>query len=244
VEVRYVGGGAAVALPRLFVLAVGISQYGDRSLNLDYAAADAQAAAEAYQTHSRKLFDKIETKVLVNEQATRRGILQGLIWLRENARTGDYPVFYFAGHGALYFAGHGEKDKDGALYFLGGIPGRLTAILDACHSGDIDGKKRGPHGLTDDLLRDLIAEESGLVVLCATTGNELAGESRTHGHGMFTVALLEGLAGKAEKDSTGAVYLHELDRYITNRVKELSKGQQHPVLGKPTSIRSFPVSKP
>jgi WD40 repeat protein len=260
VEVRYVGGGAQVELPRLCILAVGISRYGDRTLNLDYADADARAVVDAYQAHSRKLFAKIETRLLLDEQATRRGILQGLIWLREQVKAGDYPV--------LYFAGHGEKDKDGALYFLpadvdardlastaisaddlkrllGGIPGRLTAILDACHSGGIDGgRTRGPHGLTDDLLRDLIAEESGLVVLCATTGNEQAQESTAHKHGVFTQALLEGLAGKADANGDGVVYLDELGLYLNQRVGELSRRQQHPVLGKPTSVRAFPVSKP
>jgi WD40 repeat protein len=260
VEVRYTGGQAQVELPRLFVLAIGISQHTDKTLKLDYAALDAQAVAAAYKTHSQKLFRQVETKVLTDQDASRRGILQGLIWLRENVRQGDYAVFYFGGHG--------EKDKDGALYFLpaeadvrdlastaisgdhlkrllNSIPGRLTAVLDACHSGGIDGgRQRGPHGLTDDLLRDLIAEESGLVVLCATTGNEKAQESHRYKHGVFTLALLEGLAGKANRDKEGVIYLHELERYLVERVQELTGRQQHPVVGQPTSIRSFPVSKP
>jgi hypothetical protein len=40
------------------------------------------------------------------------------------------------------------------------------------------------------------------------------------------------------------VYLNELDAYVTDRVKELTKGQQHPVTAKPTSIRSFPLARP
>jgi WD40 repeat protein len=261
VTVRYVGGAAArVELPRLFVLAIGISRHKDRTLDLDYAAGDARAMAAAYRKHAGKLFRTIEVKVLPDKRATRRGILQGLIWLREQVKPGDYAVFFFAGHG--------KKDSDGALYFLptegdvrdlagtgisaddlkrhlNSIPGRLTAILDACHSGGIGaGKTRGPHGLTDDLLRDLIAEESGLVVMCSATGNEDAHESHAHKHGVFTVALLEGLAGSASKTKDGAVYLTALDAYVTKRVKELSKNQQHPVTGKPTSLRDFPVSKP
>ena len=82
------------------------------------------------------------------------------------------------------------------------------------------------------------------MVLCATTGNEKAQESHQLRHGVFTVALLEGLAGKAELSQDGAVYLHELERYVTNRVRELTRRQQNPVRGKPTSLRSFPVSKP
>ena len=64
------------------------------------------------------------------------------------------------------------------------------------------------------------------------------------GPGNFTCALVEGLSGKAAKAGNGAVYLHHLDAYVTDRVKELSKGKQHPVSAKPTTIRSFPLSKP
>jgi hypothetical protein len=55
---------------------------------------------------------------------------------------------------------------------------------------------------------------------------------------------LEGLAGKANRDKEGAVYLLELETYLVERVQELTGRQQHPVVGQPTSIRSFPVSKP
>jgi DNA-directed RNA polymerase specialized sigma24 family protein len=57
-------------------------------------------------------------------------------------------------------------------------------------------------------------------------------------------ALPDVEARKADYNQDGVVYFHELDGYVTERVKELSKGQQHPVTARPTSIRSFPLSKP
>jgi hypothetical protein len=276
VEVRYVGGGAAgVELSSLYILAVGISKYNDDSLNLDYAAADARALAEAYQAHSKKLFRRIETRVLPDREATREKILDGLEWLRTSATQRDYVVFFFAGHG--------ERDNTGTLYLLPveadlkrltatgideavlkrqlvNLPGKVTAILDACHSGGISrpGKKRSAAGLTDDLLRELMAAENGLVVLCSATGNELAGESNIHRHGIFTQALLEGLAGqeitiqdgketrklRAAPDGDGVIFFHHLEGFLLDRVKDLSKGQQHPMVYKPDGMRSFPVSKP
>ena len=65
-------------------------------------------------------------------------------------------------------------------------------------------------------------------------------ESPQVGHGYFTLALVEGLSGKADYNHDGVVQLNELDLYVTDRVKELSKGMQHPVTARPTSIRSFP----
>jgi WD40 repeat protein/uncharacterized caspase-like protein len=266
VQVSYTGGETKVRLPRLFVLAVGISEHRDRTLNLDFAARDAAAVAEAYQKHSRKLFREVpRARVLRNAEATRSGIIKGLLWLRDNVKQGDYAVFHFAGHGRkdrtdnLFFLPHEAdvKDLDGTAIsaadmrrYFRGISGRLTVILDACHSGAVasrprvGGRKRGGDGLTDDLLRDLITEENGVVVMCATTGEEEAHESPEHKRGMFTQALLEGMAGKANKSKDGAVYLHELQSYVTNRVVALSKSRQHPVIYSPDAVRSFPVSKP
>ncbi len=45
-------------------------------------------------------------------------------------------------------------------------------------------------------------------------------------------------------DGDGTVYLSELDLYVTERVKGLTQGRQHPVTQKPTTIRSFPLAKP
>ena len=59
----------------------------------------------------------------------------------------------------------------------------------------------------------------------------------------FTLAVNEGLSGKADINKDGSVYNHELDQYVSDRVKELSRGQQHPVTGKPVGLRPFPLSK-
>jgi uncharacterized caspase-like protein len=278
VEVRYVGGDATpVELPALYVLAVGISKYHDDKLALDYAAADARAVATAYQTHSKTLFrkDGIKVKVLTDKDATREAIADGLEWLRASATERDYAVFFFAGHG--------DKDGTGTLYLLPveadvkrlaatgidqgllkrqlvNLPGKVTGILDACRSGNLgrEGKKRSAADLTDDLLRELMQAENGLVVLCSATGNEQAGESNAHKHGIFTQALLEGLAGqeitvqdgketrklRATPDRDGAIFFHQLESFLHERVKDLSRGQQHAIVYKPDGMRSFPVSKP
>jgi hypothetical protein len=93
-------------------------------------------------------------------------------------------------------------------------------------------------------VRDLTREENGVVVMCSTTGRQYSLENNAHRAGNFTVALVEGLSGKAAKGSDGAVYLHHLDAYVTDRVKALSKGRQHPVTSKPSTIASFPLARP
>lgn len=266
VEVVCAGGGELadqVRLPKLYVVAVGISDYsGD--LKLSYAAKDAEALTAALKSHSKLLFREIEVQTITNGHATRSAVLKGLGWLRSNMTQNDYGIFFFAGHR--------EFDNDGSVYFLpvdvdpqdllttaigddqfkkalAGIPGKMMTMLDSCNSGAVAGSQTGKRrsassSLTDDLVRDLITDENGVVAMCSSTGREFSLENNEFRQGNFTLALVEGLSGKADFNKDGVVYLNELDTYVTDRVKELTKGQQHPVTGKPGSIRSFPLAKP
>jgi hypothetical protein len=89
-----------------------------------------------------------------------------------------------------------------------------------------------------------VTDDYGVVVMCSAMGTESAIESAAVQHGYFTLALVEGLTGKADFNKDGVIHLNELDLYVTNRVKDLSKGRQHPVTARPASIRSFPLTRP
>jgi WD40 repeat protein len=258
VVVAYAGAEKEEAVkPTLYVLAIGVADYRARGLRLHYAAQDAQALAGAFQKHSQPLFHDIRVRLLTDGKATRAGVLQGMKWLRQEVTQRDYAV--------VFFSGHGHRDADGTLYFLPAdvdpddvastsvtaeqimnplkaLPGKILVLLDTCHAGGVGGGKR--KSLTDDLVRDLVREESGLAVLCSSTAREESLENNEHRLSNFTLAVVEGLSGKAGKALNGAVYLHHLDAYVTDRVKQLSRGQQHPVTRRPETVASFPLSRP
>jgi WD40 repeat protein len=96
---------------------------------------------------------------------------------------------------------------------------------------------------TDDLVRALSNDEHGVITMSSSTGQEVSIESAALKHGYFTEALTEGLSGKADSNNDGLVYLTELDAYLVNRVKDLSKDSQHPVTAKPPGVRPFPLSR-
>lgn len=250
-----IAGGSADDRPNLYVLAVGINDYpGD--LKLDFAVPDADAITQSLKEKSGPLYRKIEVKLIKDKQATRRAIEQGLAWLGSKMTHQDV--------GVVFFSGHGDKDDDGNFFLisvdvnprnlagscvagdyvkkrLGEMPGRIIAMLDACHSGAAGDRQRRI-AITDDLVRDLITEDYGIIVMSSSLGREFSLESLEFKHGFFTLALMEGLAGKADFNRDGLVYLSELDAYAVRRVKELSKGQQTPVTAKPPTVRSFPLS--
>jgi hypothetical protein len=257
-EITVVCETETTRLPKLYALIVGISTYPDQ-LALRFAARDAKAVASALARHCRPLFGHVETRLVTDHQATRIGVLEGFSWLKSQMTQRDVGVIFYSGHGA--------KDPEGVFYFLPvdgnpnellvsavsedqikrvveSVPGRLILLLDACHTGAIGGDRRkAVGGVADDLVRDLLTDDYGAVVMCSSTGREVSVERDEWQHGAFSKALIEAISGDADYNRDRTVYLNELDAYLSARVKELTQGRQHPVTQKPTTIRSFPISK-
>jgi uncharacterized caspase-like protein len=261
VSVTYTAGGdAGPAQGNLYVLAVGINAYKGRN-RLDCAVPDAKSISEALAKQQGKgLYRKVQTKLLTDQQASRKDILAGLAWLKQNMKGNDLAVFFYAGHGA-------KDKKTGKFYFLpldldpadlpktavsedevkavlAQIPGKVLLLLDACHSGKI-GVAGGWSGKrpADDMQRDLASDDYGVVVICAAKEHEESEERAELGHGLFTTAILEALAGKAEHRG-GVVRLFGLASYVSDRVRELSQEEQTAVCAITTRTGSFPLAKP
>jgi WD40 repeat protein len=263
VEVTSTAGGDVVAnkpaAGTLYVLAVGINAYPGR-LRLECAAPDARLIEKTFKEHGKGLFRDVQTRLLTDRDATQKNIRDGLAWLKKQAKPGDFAV--------VFYAGHGEGKADTGFYLLpidmnprnlaetavsgdelkkqlGELPCATLLLLDACYAGSFDGgkKKRALPAAADAAVRDFVYD-SGLVVMCGASKEETAGEEDRGGHGFFTRALAEGLAGKGSRGRDGLVYLHHLNAYVTDRVKELSDGEQMPTCSIPSTVRSFPLAKP
>lgn len=74
-----------------------------------------------------------------------------------------------------------------------------------------------------------LGEDTGTTIISASGGEQSAWESGTWGHGAFTLALLEGLEGRADLDSDGRVMLSEIQQQVPRRVEELTGGLQLPM---------------
>src|SRR5262249_8355056 len=96
----------------------------------------------------------------------------------------------------------------------------------------------------DDLVRDLVTDDYGIVCMCSSLGSEYSLESPETEAGFFTKSVVEGMDGAADIDHDRIIYIHELDYYSTWRVRELSSGQQNPVTGRAAGVHSFPLGRP
>jgi hypothetical protein len=241
--------------PNLYILAIGVSDYQYADYNLDMAHKDAEAIADAFDTQRGALYQTVSTRLLTNQAATQDNILDGLDWILKESTQKDLSLLFVAGHGFkdergnYYFLPHDADPerlrRTGVLWFnfqdvLTNLPSKVVFMVDTCHSGSITGKRRSVTDLTD-ALRDLVHAESGVVVMTASTGREVSVEHPDWGHGAFTKAILEGLEGQANYNNDRTIDIKELDLFITNRVKELTQGSQHPTTEIPKTMPNFPV---
>ena len=244
--------------PKLYVLAVGVSAYQDADLRLDLAAKDALDFGAAWNEQKGRLYSGVEVRALTDAQATKGDILDGLEWLQRQVTSKDVAV--------LFFAGHGINDSTGMFYFLPvdadleklkrtgisqsditstvtGIAGKVLVFMDACHSGNLMGKmKRRGLVVVSSVINELASAENGAVVFSSATGRQYALENKEWGNGAFTKAVVEGIRGKADYKSTGRITMNMLDLYVSERVKELTRGQQTPTTVKPPNVPDFPVA--
>jgi WD40 repeat protein len=240
-------------LPNLYVFAAGINEY-PRPMRLNFASTDAQAITKVLREKTTGVFGKVEIRMLLDKEATKANIMQGLAWLESNMTANDIGVFFFSGHGT--------KDDDDNFYLvpvdvgrsaktcvsgeevkqkLANMPGRLVAMLDACHSGSAAESFQA--GRADDLVRDLLDDDCGVVVICSSLGEEYSLESPATKAGFFTLGMVEGLSGRADLNKDGFVFINEACFYAAIRVKQLSRGMQNPTLGKSPNIKPFALTK-
>ncbi|KOR31109.1 hypothetical protein TI05_13035, partial [Achromatium sp. WMS3] len=193
-----------VIKPKLYVLAIGESDYHESELYLEFPAKDAQDFVNVISKQKDTLYRDVEVKILKN--ATRQQILKGLEWLEREVTAKDVAM--------LFLAGHGDNDRNGNYYFipvdanperlkstavfyadikstLVGLPGKTLLFLDTCHAGNVMGSRRSLVPDVNQVVNDLIRAENGIVVFTASTGRQYAMEHKSWGNGAFTKALVE-----------------------------------------------------
>ncbi len=247
--------------PRLNAVLIGVSAYSDKSLRrgVEFAADDATALRDLLERQrERGLYREVTMKLLVNADATRENIVDALVWLRRQTTSNDISVVFMAGHGVadegrVFFLPVGADtdrltatglSQSDLLDLLGRVSGRKIAFLDFCHSGGavLAQNKRG----RDDvdivgLLNQLHEPGSGLIVFAAATAREPAIQLAEQHHGAFTIALLDALSGGADLLHHGAVGTAELNVFITDRVRTLTAGKQHPIMERADDLPDFPL---
>ncbi len=249
---------AFVVKPKLYIFAVGVSQHADSKFNLKLADKDAGDFVKAMMAQKDLLYREVVVKLLTNEKATKDDVLDGLDWIRQETTSNDVAMVFFAGHGVndqnnyYYFCPYNVDPsrllRTGVAFSdikktVSAIAGKALFFVDSCHSGNAIGlaARRGPLDI-NIVINELSSAENGVVVFSASTGSESSYEREEWNNGAFTKALVEGLGGAASIGNTGRITYNMLNVYISERVKELTKGQQHPTMISPQTVPDFPIA--
>jgi WD40 repeat protein len=224
------------------VLAIGINEYKNSKLNLNYAKPDALSFSKIVDERSSPLFSNIRIHTLYDRDASRGNILKKLDELGNEVRSEDVFILYYAGHGSMvenkfYFI----PTENLRLYDESGLQKeaieaaviqeklkkiaalKQLIVMDACQSGG-SVELLATRGANEEKAIAQLSRSSGVHVLASAGSEQFAAEFAELGHGLFTYVLMKALEGEADgAPRDGKVTIYELKSYIDDQVPEMTR---------------------
>jgi|GEM_PF-3580877 len=237
-EVNIIRRTAIARAPKLHILAIGINDYFDTRLQLNYAVNDVNKLVESLVDASDDLYSDIDTTLLLNEASTKQGIDKAFVNISKQLGPEDVFMLFVAGHGLTvdgryYFIPQDFRYRnqqsvvnDGIgqgqwQSWLASVPAEKSILMfDTCESGSLTDMV-ATRGMEQAVAIDKLGRSIGRTIISASsdTGPALEGYK---GHGLFTYALLQAIE-HADISDNGFVEVTELVRYIDEQVPQLSK---------------------
>lgn len=253
------------AKPSLYAVVIGINEYKNPKLLLNYAVADAGLFSDSLQAGATGLFDKVVIKRLVTKEETTSENITAELKKMQTLNPDDLFVFYVASHGAVddgeYFlitsnvgSTSTAKLKTDAISqtalkgLVANIPtAKKLIVIDTCNAGALGDAIQTAmltRGMSEDTAMKVLSRAVGSTILSAATGVQEALEG-FNGHGLFTYVLSQGISGKADSDKDGFIKTTELANYVDDEVPTLAerifKKAQYPTVA--PSGQAFPIGK-
>lgn len=228
---------------------LGISDYQDNRLDLQYADRDAEAMRKILVEQQGFRADHVQ--LLTNSQATLGQVRTALFNFLAATKPEDLALIFLAGHGVqdsknpdnYFFLVHDSKlDNLGGtaipMWDLGSLMDftiraqRILVFADTCHSGAVLEKGNAAPGATLNFFNkylEVLARRKGRLVVTASQSHESSLEKPELQHGVFTQSLLLGLGGSADDNpADGVVTAGELIDFVRANVPTETHGDQHP----------------
>lgn len=203
----------------IYLVSAGVSDYPGYDNDLTLPAEDARAMHRLYRKNS-----SATSVLLTNSNATKGNILKAMRKAYSNAKTNDIVVFYFSGHG--YPGGFVAYDEyiryeDVRVIFSSCKAKNKMIFADACFSGDMrDGESIG-----------YIDSRNNIMLFLSCRSDEFSIETPyMMKNGFFTACLVRAMKGGADENRDRIITALELFEAVSQEVKDLSGGRQHPVM--------------
>ena len=253
------------AMDDAYALIVGVAGYAHIAGLPDAVRNDARDVRDILADPRHGGYPPGHVTLLLDEQATRAGILGALADLAAHGNAGSSVVIYISGHGARVTSGAraGEyllpvdavlaSAEDLASTAISGaefaaalraIPaGKVLVVFDCCHAGGIGQPKdlAAPlvkAGLPDSYYERLAAGR-GRAILASSRDSESSYVLPAAANSLFTRHLLDGLRGGISSED-GLIRVFDLFEYLQPRVTR-DQPDQHPVF-RADLEENFPVA--
>ena len=227
--------------PALYVLAVGINRYRDKSLWLKYAVPDAKDIVASIGNAGKTVFTDIHFKEIHDSGATLNGIKTAFVTLSKQIKTNDVFVLYLAGHGITldgryhflpvdfrYYNEDSVREKavnqDHLQEWMGCVKAQKSLVLlDTCNSGSYVQAQVVARGLAEKTAIDKLTRATGRATIAGSSNSQVAFEGY-EGHGVFTYVLLEALqqADTRYGNRDGVTSTGEIASYVNEQVPEIT----------------------
>lgn len=213
---------ATAAESKIYLVAVGVSDYPGNKMDLRLPDKDAQTIAWLYAKN-----DKVKYALLLNSDATRKRVKAAMKKVFGEAQENDIVVFFFSGHGYQggFCAYDGIMDYSVIRNGMSASKCKNKMIFaDACFSGKIRTEGTSSQSSVSS------AKKANVMLFLSSRSNETSLERVGMTNGFFTTYLQKGLRGGADANRDRIITAKELYNYVHTGVSRATRNRQHPVM--------------
>ncbi len=237
-------------ISKVWALAVGVSNYDSPNiLQLKYPHSDAFRMYAFWKSPEGGSLDDKHSQILVNDQATKQGIIDSMRQLFSQAKENDLVTFFYSGHGLKGAFLPTDYDGSNIRLFHSDVNDLLAecsaryklVIADACNSGSYLASKsvnqtvfkQTKYEAQDAFFRELNRASPGTAFILSSQADEESLEVSTLHQSIFSYFVLQGMKGEANTNNDEVITVQELFDYVSHKVTTyaLSLGKvQTPVI--------------
>ena len=260
--ITYKNPNREIKVKDLHVLAIGIDDYTNDDLDLTNANKDVQSLVTTLENQKGRMFNEVKTKVISNQEATKANIEDAIRQIKGKAAKDDLVLIYFAGHGAesggSFYLKPTDVKSDPSEMEISSIDNRWIMeeisrysaptlyFLDASYPSKSDANGATVGNANMDAVQNafgkVIDNDDEIRIFVSSTSSKQKSNVGADKGSLFTVAMLEGLDGKADLNDNGLVTVEELGDYVSDRVLGQTSWKQKPTLVK-RGIGMVPLAK-
>ncbi len=230
---------------KVWALVVGIARYNHMP-SLRYTDDDAYLFYSFLKSPEGGALPDEQIKLLIDEEASRENILDGMRQVLLKADENDVVLFYYSGHGLegafvpVDFDGFNNRLQfDEIKHIMAESKAKHKLLLgDACYSGGLlafenDDGLAAKSSVEESLQKYYTAienSEGGMALMMSSNSEEVSLEDGNLRSGIFSYFLIQGLKGKADIDGDKIITIKELFNYVNKKVRAYTADAQKPTL--------------